>query len=371
MTDILSALQAQIRLLAEKSRFRNEIYASVCLNSFHDFEKLPFTNSVDIINRYKDMLCISPRDVSRVVSLSTSGTTGLKKHLFFSAGDLERTIRFFSDGMSIMCRRGDNAVVLMPTSSEMGLTSLLCEGLSRIGVRASVIEPCEYSFTASAVRNACPDVIIAAPVYLRRLALSAPDIKPRCVLLSSDYCANSVRDTIARIWSCDVYAHYGLTETGLGCAVECSAHNAMHIRSDELYLEIINPDNGSVLPNGVCGEIVISTLRREAMPLIRYRTGDLGILETCSCGFSPALSGVYGRVADSSMNPSICELDDLLFACDSILDYNAQIGPHGLFLTVEGNVRDAQKLCASIPIRAGSVPPPRGREKRSIIQKST
>ena len=104
----LASLRAQLRLLGERSRFRRDIYARAELRSLDDLAELPFTTAVDIIQSSKDMLCVSPRDVARVVSLSSSGTSGTSKRLYFTRGDLERTVAFFAEGVGVICREGDS-----------------------------------------------------------------------------------------------------------------------------------------------------------------------------------------------------------------------------------------------------------------------
>lgn len=363
----LASLRAQLRLLGERGRFRRDIYARAELPSLDALAELPFTTSVDIIQRCKDMLCVSPRDVARVVSLSSSGTSGTAKRLYFTRGDLERTVAFFAEGMDVICRRGDRCAVVMPDSAEMGLTALLTEGLARIGVKAETVPPRGYAETAARLREFEPDVMVGAPVYLRRIALESVDIRPRSVLISSDYCAESAVKTIARVWGSEVFTHYGLTETGLGCAVQCRELDGMHIRSDELYIEIVDPSTGAPLPDGTPGEIVISTLRREAMPLIRYRTGDIGIKGLCRCG-APSLMKVLGRADELYLSPSLYELDELLLSCDGILDYSASRGPDGLEVTVDGDAEAAARLLPGARIKEGAAPPPSGREKRRMKQ---
>lgn len=364
----LASLRAQLRLLGERGRFRPEVYASAELPSLDALAELPFTSPVDIILHGKDMLCVSPREVARVVTLSSSGTSGAAKRLCFSRGDLERTTAFFAEGMGVICRAGDLCAIVMPDSSEMGLTSLLSEGLRRIDVEAAVVPPRGYAETAARLRELKPDVMVGAPVFLRRLALESIDIKPRAVLVSSDYCADSVVATLGRVWGAEVYSHYGLTETGLGCAVQCRERDGMHIRCDELYVEIADPATGTPLPDGTPGEIVISTLRREAMPLIRYRTGDIGIKGRCRCG-APALTKVLGRADELSRSPSLYELDELLLGCDGILDYSASRGPDGLEVTVDGDAEAAVRLLPGARITAGGTAPPSGREKRRMTQR--
>ncbi|MBO6010954.1 MAG: phenylacetate--CoA ligase family protein [Oscillospiraceae bacterium] len=363
----LASLRAQLRLLGERGRFRPEVYASAELPSLDALAELPFTSSVDIIQHGRDMLCVSPREVARVVTLSSSGTSGAAKRLCFTRGDLERTAAFFAEGMGVICREGERCAIVMPDSSDMGLTSLLTEGLRRIDVEAGVFPPGDYAQTAARLREFKPDVMVGAPVYLRRLALESVDITPRAVLVSSDYCADSAVATIGRVWGAEVYTHYGLTETGLGCAVQCRERGGMHIRCDELYIEIVDPETGAPLPDGTPGEIVISTLRREAMPLVRYRTGDIGIKGRCACG-APSLTKVLGRADELRRSPSLYELDEQLLACDGVLDFTAARTPEGLVLTVDGDAEAAAALFPEAKVLRGSAAPPSGREKRRVAQ---
>ena len=85
-----------------------------------------------------------------------------------------------------------------------------------------------------------------------------------------------------------MYNHYGTTEMGLGGGVDCAAHAGLHLREADLLFEIVDPASGAPLAAGEEGEIVFTTLTREAMPLVRYRTGDLGrfAVEPCPCGSS-------------------------------------------------------------------------------------
>ena len=108
----------------------------------------------------------------------------------------------------------------------------------------------------------------------------------RSVLLSTDYVPESIVADIQRTWGCRVYQHYGMTEMGYGGGVECDAHDGYHLREADLFVEIVDPATGRALPDGVSGEVVVTTLTRRAMPLIRYRTGDMArfLPEYCPCG---------------------------------------------------------------------------------------
>jgi phenylacetate-coenzyme A ligase PaaK-like adenylate-forming protein len=111
-----------------------------------------------------------------------------------------------------------------------------------------------------------------------------------------------------------------------------------HIRHDELLLEIIAPDGADAVPEGQWGEIAVTTLRRESMPLIRYRTGDMGRLlrGTCGCGSGlERLDHVLGRIAELSQHINIYRMDELLLARDEILDYHALLDGNALVVALE------------------------------------
>ena len=103
---------------------------------------------------------------------------------------------------------------------------------------------------------------------------------------------------LIRVWRCRVNEHYGMTETALGGAVGCPVPGGYHIWASDLYYEIVDPDTGLPLPEGEEGETVVTTLMREAMPLIRYRTGDISrfVPGPCPCGsVLPRLERVRSR----------------------------------------------------------------------------
>ena len=117
-----------------------------------------------------------------------------------------------------------------------------------------------------------------------------------------------------------LYAHYGSRECGLGGAVTCPAFEGMHLRENHIIPEIID-EQGNVLPDGEYGELVLTTIGADAMPLIRYRTGDFTrILPPCPCGgITKRLDTVSRREGELSME----ELDSRLFRIPELVDYRA------------------------------------------------
>ena len=108
----------------------------------------------------------------------------------------------------------------------------------------------------------------------------------RTILLAAQYISQADKDTIEDSWGIKAYEHYGMTEMGLGGAMACEERIGYHPREADIFFEIIDPDTGEVLPEGEKGEVVFTTLTRQAMPIIRYRTGDFSkwLPGDCACG---------------------------------------------------------------------------------------
>ena len=347
----LQRLNWQIAWAAANSSFYRGL-SGVRLSDLKELAELPFTTAQDVIDRGEDMVCLPASQVQRIVSLHTSGTSGPWKRLQFSAADLEQTVAFFSVGMGYMCGRGDRVLICMPGVAEDGIGQLLARGLTALGAEPILYGPIgDYEEAASVLRETRPHTIVGIPAQVRRLALTAADVPPANVLLSADRISPALRATVERVWGCAVFEHYGLTESGLGCAVECPARDGAHIRHDALILEIVDPQSGAVLPTGQWGEIVLTTLTREAMPLLRYRTGDKGRLltHTCGCGGAlPRLDTVAGRYAELTRPYSIYRLDDLLQQEDKVLDYTAALRNDELHLSVAGDAETARRLVSDM-----------------------
>jgi phenylacetate-coenzyme A ligase PaaK-like adenylate-forming protein len=181
-----------------------------------------------------------------------------------------------------------------------------------------------------------PDVIVGIPLQILALAkyteIVGTPIRIKSVLLSTDAISDTVVKTLERLWHCKVYRYFGMTEMGYGGGIECEVHNGYHLYESDFYIEIINPETGQVVPDGTWGEMVITTLRRHGMPLIRYRTGDVTriIPEKCACGSNlKRIDRIQHRVKDTiELLPGQLltrnELDDHLLTLPSLLDYTVQ-----------------------------------------------
>lgn len=313
-----AAARQTVRYAVEKSVFYARHLAGCDLNvrSAEDLARLPFTTAAQLIEQGgRDFLCVSQDAVQRMVSLRTSGTTGSPKRLAFSEHDLARTRAFFRVGMGQLLQPGDHMVVLLPGAERPdGVADLLRQALGSgrgLPVTVTALSEAESASAegmASRLEALQPQCLVAAPAQLaallRRYPANGLPCLPRLprlrgILCSADYLDPQLSRAVREAWGCELLDHYGLTEAGYGCAVECPAHDGYHIREMDLLLECIDPRTGCPVSDTSAGELVLTTLNREAMPLIRYRTGDAAsiIPGPCRCG-SPLrrLGPVTGRI---------------------------------------------------------------------------
>ena len=153
------------------------------------------------------------------------------------------------------------------------------------------------------------------------------------MLLSTDYVPDALVEALSKNGACKVYNHYGMTEMGYGGGVECECLNGYHLRENHLYFEIINPTTGESVRDGEYGEVVVTTLNRQAMPLIRYRTGDISryMIEPCACGtFLRTMEKVRGRIENQvflhGYEIHLRDFDEILLRFAPIVDYTLSIG---------------------------------------------
>jgi phenylacetate-CoA ligase len=134
------------------------------------------------------------------------------------------------------------------------------------------------------------------------------------------------------MWDTKVYQGYGLTEMGTSIAGECIMQNGMHITETDFYAEIVDPKTGEILEDGEIGELVFSTLSREGMPLLRYRTHDLGLIipEKCRCGLPFKRIKIKGRTdkmvtIGSGDNIYPTAFDNVIHNITGVIDYQIEL----------------------------------------------
>lgn len=292
------------------------------MEQLSDLQKLPFTTAADLSASPGKFLLTSQSEVSRVISGATSGTTGPAKRVFYTETDTEHTVGFFAAGISEMLAAGKKCLIAFPFTGPFGLGDLIARAVERLGaipVKAGFGQP--WRELTDLVHQTQPETYIGFPVTLLSLIRMYGNNFPiQRALVSGDACPKGVMDELERALGSKLYPHYGSRECGLGGAVTCQAFEGMHLRENHIIPEIIDAQ-GNVLPDGEYGELVITTIGAEAMPLIRYRTGDYTrILPPCPCGgVTKRLDTVSRRDGEISMET----LDSALFSIPGLVDYRA------------------------------------------------
>ena len=322
--------------LLERLKARGGIYQNLPdrLESLSQLQTLPFTTPRMLSERPGQFLVRSQSEVSRVISGTTSGTTGQAKRVFYTAGDTEKTVGFFAAGISEMLHRGEKCFIAFPFSGPFGLGDLIAQAVERLGaipVKAGFGQ--SYGEACQLLRETWPETYIGFSVPLLSMArMYGKDFPIQRALLSGDACPEGVLKELEALLGSKTYPHYGSRETVLGGAVTCPAFEGMHLRENHIIPEIID-ENGQVLPDGEYGELVITTIGMEAMPLLRYRTGDYTRIyrEPCPCG---GVTRRLARVTRREKGPYSMEaLDSVLFSVPELVDYRAEYRD-GLKLTL-------------------------------------
>ncbi len=310
-----------------------------------DLASFPFTEPQHLSEVPYRFLCRSRAEVARPYTFITSGTTGPQKKIFWTQDDLERITDFMAAGIGTVAGPEDIIQIMLPDGRPNSQADLLCKGVNKLGAH-SVVAGMDLGAREhlGLIEQFHSTVIFG---YANRLFRISRELQPQCNLdckgvkvlfLAAEYVSNSMRQELQKLWNCQVRTHYGLTEMGLGVAVECEAMNGYHFNEADLLLEIVNPCTGKPVAEGQEGELVFTTLNREAMPLIRYRTHDISrlIIEPCACGAASLLKidRVKKRLESiviigdgDEMYPAL--FDDVLFEVPGVVDYQVAITRQG------------------------------------------
>jgi phenylacetate-coenzyme A ligase PaaK-like adenylate-forming protein len=332
----LDRLRETLRHARTRSAFYGRHLAGIGhrLTTLDGLARLPFTTATDLRQCGPEFLCVSQDTIERVVTLNTSGTTGAPKRLYFTRADQESTIDFFRAGMSTFTSPGDKVIILLPGERPGSVGDLLATALERLGaqpVRHGLVRT--LAATLAVMHREQVTGAVGIPTQVLALARHDDGLELDSVLLTTDHVPVAVTRAVERAWGCRVYGHYGMTEMGLGGAVECLARHGYHLREADLYFEVVGSEDGTPVPDGVAGEVVFTTLTRRGAPLIRYRTGDISqfVPEACPCG-APlrTLERVAGRLdgrvpIGADQHVTMAELDEALFPIGSVLDFSAVV----------------------------------------------
>ena len=322
---------AKLNRLLTREKERDGFYRGLPdhLESLTELAALPFTTDEDLAHHAAGLLLTSQGDVRRVLSDATSGTTGAAKRVFYTEGDCENTIRLYMAGLGELVFPGSVTMICFPFSGPYGLGELIAEAIMRLGAKPLKLgASLSYGEYREIMESEHPDTFVGMPVQLLSILRTCGKGSLKRALVSGDACPDSVISACEDILGTKLFPHYGSREMGMAGAITCPAHEGMHLRENHIIAEIIGPD-GTVLPRGEYGELVITTIGMEALPLIRYRTGDYTRIlpRPCPCGSETvrldklSRKPAYGHFAD------ILPLDEALFTLPGLIDYRARWEP--------------------------------------------
>ena len=262
------------------------------IKSVDDLHKLPFLSKADLRDAYPYGLLAAPlKDCVRIQS--TSGTTGRRVVAFYTQHDID----LWEDccARAIVAAGGTNEDVVQVAYGYGLFTggAGLHGGSHKVGSLTLPMSSGNTDRQLQFMTDLQSTILCCTPSYAAYLAESIHErglrdkIKLKAGIFGAEAWSEKMRQEIQNQLGIKAYDIYGLTEiSGPGVAFECSDQTGMHINEDHFIAEIIDPDTGEVLPDGTQGELVFTSITKEAFPLIRYRTRDICVLtrEKCSCG---------------------------------------------------------------------------------------
>ena len=368
----LSRLKRTLDFVYEKSTFYQRLFDKAGIKpddiqALRDLRNLPFTNSSDLAESPYTFLCVSLADVERIYTLSTGGTTGPPKKIFFTEKDISSIIEYMGAAFTTVAilggigSSGYKTALFLPDTGPAGQAGLLARGVEKNGGTAFKMDiSLSYQEHLELIKEIKPDILFGSVTRFWRFTQELgqtnklSEIGVKVVFTTSEYMPQAMKDRIRDAWGCDVYHHYGMTEMGFGGPVECNAHNGFHANEAEFLFEIVDPVTGHTVNAGDEGELVFTTLNREGMPLIRYRTGDLTrlITEPCECGtltlhridrIEKRIVSIVKLESGDGIYPSM--FADVICTVPGVIDYETVLSRDGnvdcLILTVEMAGEDA------------------------------
>jgi phenylacetate-CoA ligase len=303
------------------------------VRTLDDLPKIPFAHKTDLREHYPfDLLAVPREEIVRVQA--SSGSHGKPTVVGYTRADLETWTELMARSMTMA---GVRPGMLIHNANGYGLFTGglgFHQGGERIG---ATVVPVSGGFTARQamlVNDLGAHVLVATPSYSLVIAQALRDagIDPNentleLGLFGGEPWTEGLRTQIDRALGIRAINFYGLSEMcGPGVATEClTARDGLHVQEDHFLVEVVDPADGTPLPPGTDGELAFTTLTKEALPLIRYRTGDLGAVtvEPCACGRTTArLLRLGGRRDDMmiirgvNLYPSAVE--ELLMSADGV-----------------------------------------------------
>ncbi len=307
-TKLSAALRSAASTPFYKKVFQDNAVSVEKITSLDHLKDLPFTTKADLRLSYPEGMVAVPR--SEIIRLhASSGTTGKSTVIFYTAKDIADWADLLARSMMATGTTRDDVFQNMMGYGLFTGGLGLHYGAERLGCMVIPASSGNSLKQIQLMQDFRTTVIHITPSYALHLGdvvaeqgLYTPDLGVKKAYLGAEPYSEETRNKIQEQWGLQAYNSYGLSEmNGPGVAFECELKNGMHLWEDFYIMEIINPDTGERLPDGEAGELVITHINREAMPIIRYRTRDLTriIPEQCPCGRTHRrIERIKGRTDD-------------------------------------------------------------------------
>lgn len=303
-------IKEQLKKLTSKDCFYQKKLEGIdidAIKSQEDFEKLPFTWKGDLREAYPlGLMAVPEEEIVRIHS--SSGTTGIPVIIPYTRQDVDDWATMFARCYEMAGITNRDRIQITPGYGLWTAGIGFQNGAEKLGAMVIPMGPGNTDKQLRMMMDMKSTVLCATSSYA---LLLAEEIAKRGIgdqihlkkgVIGSERWGEKMRNRIANELGVELYDIYGLTEVyGPGIAINCDHNTGMHYWDDYIYIEIVNPKTGEPVPDGEVGEIVITTLRKQGAPLIRYRTHDLSriIPGECPCGSPyPRIDTLIGRTDD-------------------------------------------------------------------------
>ena len=334
------------------------------LDNLADF---PFTDKTAFEKHNDDLLAVPAADIVDIVL--SSGTTGEPTKIMYTENDLVR-LAYNEESSFAGCGITSEDIVLLTCTMDRCFIAGLAYFLGVRAIGAAAIRNGLSSFAShmEIIQRMNPTVIVGVPSFLYKLGqfFQSRGIDPQKTAVNKIVCIGEpVRNAelsllkmglnLEEIWSSKVYSTYASSET-ITTFCECTAQNGGHLHPELAIVEIVN-EKGDVLPPGEEGEVVVTTLSVEGMPLLRFKTGDVSFLidEPCACGrYSPRLGPIIGRKKQMIKYKGTTLYPQGIY---SVLDEISEVNDY--YITVSGDYDLSDMLSVHVSLSNGLFPPDR------------
>lgn len=325
------------------------------IKSLADIVRLPFTTKTALRDNYPYGLFASPlKDIVRIHA--SSGTTGKPIVVGYTKNDLDNWTNNVARIISMAGVTDEDVAQICFGYGFFTGGFGLHYGMERVG---ATVVPASSGNTEKQImlmQDFGTTALVATPSYALYMAEVAKgmgiDLKTLSVrvgLFGGEACTDNMKREIENLWPMVATDNYGLTEImGPGVAGECKVEPGMHINEDQVYVEVINPDTGEQLDYGQEGELVLTTLTKEGIPIIRYRTRDITTLnpEPCKCGRTTVrMAKTKGRTDDMliirGVNVFPSQVEAVLYNIEGVT-------PHYQILVTRQNYLDQMEIQVEI-----------------------